>query len=156
VPLVDRPHWSHLWFNSLSYIKGCRSISKLYSIDSFLYWKGRHWVFTKLTNFYSHTLLTTRPRGHRHLTESQVGSYPNNDCSFSTPHIAKTATRHAQKKSVVTISIIICLWCDSYKGVDYALSSVEHIIYKLKTIPKNGNNLCLNTKFNFVENAKTK
>jgi len=39
--------------SNLSFIMGCRSIDKKFSIDSFLDWKGHHWVFT--CSLISHT-----------------------------------------------------------------------------------------------------
>jgi len=40
----------HMGLNSdlsLSYIKGCRSISEQFRTDTFLDWEGLHWVFTR-------------------------------------------------------------------------------------------------------------
>jgi len=57
----------------LSYIKGCRSIHKQFSIDSFLDWEGHHWVFTHALSSNSHTFFRPQHRTWK-LTLQQVQS----------------------------------------------------------------------------------
>jgi len=48
VSMVD--HFLCILDKTILYIKGCRSINKQFSIDSFLDWEGHHWVciFTQM------------------------------------------------------------------------------------------------------------
>jgi len=49
VPMVDHPH--HILDPTIHYIKGCRSINKQFSIDSFFDLEGHHWVWISTRSF---------------------------------------------------------------------------------------------------------
>jgi len=54
--LADHPHWSQLFYPSLSCIKVNRSVTKQFRVESSLDWEGHHWVFTYALTSSSHSI----------------------------------------------------------------------------------------------------